>query len=347
MRLLCLNLCLFVLVLLGCGGQIESGKWHSDSQLIQGGETVPIEQFPWQVAIYSENRFTEQLKLKCGGSIIDQQWVLTSVSCANKAVWFSRLWVLAGSNQADAQGKNSDPQSQWREVSESYNHPKFSVINNLTNALLPLKRSPIQNLNDLALLRLAQPLDFETDNVNKIVLATKEDQSSELFEEGTFAWISGYGLVKEIAEEDPDTLLAASLPIISNQQAEEHFETHHKELEESEHGACTDFPRRMSPGQIATGATQIQIKEQLFPSPLYPDLTFSPFYGDALGPLVVLDLERNQFILVGIVSYALMERSNGISYAKAPQVYTRVSFYESCLSNPENFPESFLDCEIE
>jgi len=45
------------------------------NQLVIGGKSVDIKEFPWQVALY--NFREERLSFKCGGTLISTRFILT------------------------------------------------------------------------------------------------------------------------------------------------------------------------------------------------------------------------------------------------------------------------------
>lgn len=56
-----------------------AGKVHvplDDKHRITGGSTASRGQFPWQVALIIDDAYF------CGGSLIDELWVLTAAHCA-------------------------------------------------------------------------------------------------------------------------------------------------------------------------------------------------------------------------------------------------------------------------
>jgi hypothetical protein len=50
-------------------------KWHIVDSRIINGDLAGLGQFPWQAALYANSYF------RCSGSIISEQWILTSASC--------------------------------------------------------------------------------------------------------------------------------------------------------------------------------------------------------------------------------------------------------------------------
>ncbi|XP_053686932.1 serine protease SP24D-like [Sabethes cyaneus] len=128
---------------------------------IVGGQFAEAHQFPYQVALFYRNSF------RCGGSVIDSQWVLTAAHCileGDQQVTPSKLEVLVG---------NSDLNSGVK---------KFAVSNTFAHELYGNFE------NDIALIKIKKQFTFD-ETVQKIQLYTEE------LEESTTVIISGYGRI--------------------------------------------------------------------------------------------------------------------------------------------------------
>ena len=101
---------------------------------IVGGEDADISDFPWQVAlIESSGGWTWAF---CGGSIIDNSWILTAAHCVEDG-FAGTVYARAGSDNYYAQGGSSHL------VDEIIIHPDYN--GNTYN-------------NDIALLKLNNPI---------------------------------------------------------------------------------------------------------------------------------------------------------------------------------------------
>ncbi|KAL5292135.1 hypothetical protein ACFFRR_011134 [Megaselia abdita] len=106
-----------------------------ESRII-GGYLANLGQFPYQVALQIS---TPQGSLFCGGSIIDAEWILTAAHCSYGA---HKVVVIAGSLSLDP----LDESAQSRNAIQIINHPHFH---------------PINFKNDIALIKLDSPLEFD------------------------------------------------------------------------------------------------------------------------------------------------------------------------------------------
>lgn len=161
---------------------------------ITGGTSADISEFPWQV-------YLEAGDFTCGGSIISDQWIITAAHCTrdeyDRAIPASKMDVIAGAtNPLDiTQGKTYY-------VSEVVVHEKFNS----------------ETLeNDIALLKLKQPVSFT--NAEPIKLVSARDSAAGMTDPGVMSWVTGYGLSRVVPPTYPSSLQKVQLPIVSNEQA--------------------------------------------------------------------------------------------------------------------------------
>jgi secreted trypsin-like serine protease len=123
----------------GCGSELTDEKQTqepvaSSAQEIVGGTATTIGANPWQVSLQSSSGFHF-----CGGSILNENWILTAQHCVNDGGTISKpARVEAGSTTISGSG-------QVRSVAEVVLYPGYV--------------DPGQG-KDVALLRLSTPLDL-------------------------------------------------------------------------------------------------------------------------------------------------------------------------------------------
>ncbi|GAB1860575.1 Trypsin-1 [Camponotus japonicus] len=164
-------------------------------KITDGRDATPGE-FPYQVSIHSENKsFNIPLYHSCGGSILNEYYVLTAAHCVT---FVTELKVFAGKHHIS---KNEDTQ-QKVEVERIIIHPKY------TGNLAPY---------DIALLKLKTPLIF-----NKRVSAVTLPQQNEI-RTGN-AVLSGWGSVSKIFDlQLPEVLQKATVLLLDNQSCLKKF----------------------------------------------------------------------------------------------------------------------------
>ncbi|CAH1100141.1 unnamed protein product [Psylliodes chrysocephalus] len=137
-----------------------NAKLSSKKLKISPGVDVKIEDYPFVASVQWCNRIYGICENICGGVIVNENWILTSASCA-----FEARKVIVGESDLNAKHKVIV------NVAAKYKHPNF------TNKFGP---------NDLVLLKLSEALTFN-DKVQPAKLPTKGQEFS-----GT-AVVTGYG----------------------------------------------------------------------------------------------------------------------------------------------------------
>jgi hypothetical protein len=136
---------------------------------IVGGTAVKMSYAPWQVALiipYYGNDFEDQI---CGGSIVSREWIVTAAHCVvfdGFMIPTAFLRVLAGSATL------SRTSSSAVAVRDIVVHPGYDG----------------DVANDIALIRLAQPLKFRKGSIEAIALPASKAPA------GAQARITGWGL---------------------------------------------------------------------------------------------------------------------------------------------------------
>lgn len=193
------------LLLIGCGPQTPEEQRPqpeapaATSQEIVGGANTTIAQNPWQVSLQSSSG-----SHFCGGSIIDESWVLTAQHCVNSGGSISKPGrVVAGITKRSGSGAG-----QIRTVSQVFVYPGY------VNANLG---------KDAALLKLSSPLDLSGANAKAIPLATEEDAAAGLTNAGVIARVTGWGTLSSGSSSLPDTLQTVNVALITNASAQSSY----------------------------------------------------------------------------------------------------------------------------
>jgi hypothetical protein len=161
---------------------------------ITGGTDAVIADFPWQVYFISGN-------LRCGGSIIDNQWVVTAAHCTKNSsggpIPASSMSVRVGLNNP-----SNPAEGMTYAVSEVIVHENFD-----DQTLL----------NDIALLKLKDAISFP--NAKPIKLVNSDDVKAGATVPGVMSWVTGWGYTHVDPNVIPTALQKVQLPLVTNQQA--------------------------------------------------------------------------------------------------------------------------------
>jgi len=189
-------------MLAGCGSELTEEKQTqepvaSSTQEIVGGTNTTIAANPWQVSLQSStgSHF-------CGGSVLNENWILTAQHCVNSGGTISKPGrVAAGSTTRSGMSSSG----QIRSVAEVVVYPGYVDAN---------------VGKDIALLRLSTPLDLSGSNVKAIGLISKADETAGATNTGAVARVTGWGTLSSGGSTLPDTLQTVDVNIVSNSSAQ-------------------------------------------------------------------------------------------------------------------------------
>ncbi|XP_015349236.1 trypsin-2 [Marmota marmota marmota] len=153
-----------------------------DDDKIVGGYTCPVNSVPYQVSLNSGYHF-------CGGSLINQQWVVSAAHC-----YKSRIQVRLGEHNIEVIEGNE----QFINSAKVIRHPNYS------SRTLD---------NDIMLIKLASPATINT-RVATVSLPTSCAPA------GTQCLISGWGNTLSSGVNYPDLLQCLRAPLLSQAQCE-------------------------------------------------------------------------------------------------------------------------------
>ncbi|XP_003743910.1 trypsin [Galendromus occidentalis] len=233
-----------------------------DSDYIVGGSLAGKNEFPWQVAILTRRQF-------CGGSIISDSWILTAAHCITDELQQSEYLIVAGSRHV----KRRESTSQIRKAAKIIVHPGWDSQ---------------YFINDIALIKLSQPLVASASSVAPVRLPESSDANR--FNRKTCT-ASGWGAAYNDGPTSP-VLLKVDLPIVSNYICNNrYFDV--RDVRINENHICA--------GDLDIDGTGVG-------------------QGDSGGPLVCE--ENGAHLLAGITSFGV-----DCGDSKHPTVFTRVSSF--------------------
>ncbi len=161
---------------------------------ITGGTDADISEFPWQVYYKSGDYL-------CGGSIISENWIITAAHCTKnqmgRNIPVNNMLIKAG-------------------VTNPYDETEGKIYD-IKNVIIHENFNTTSLDNDIALLELHEPIDFE--NAEAIEIVTVDDADEGATDPGMMAWITGWGLINVRPEILPQILQKIQLPIVSNETA--------------------------------------------------------------------------------------------------------------------------------
>lgn len=153
---------------------------------IVGGSSASLNNFPWQVSLWTKNRHT------CGGSIISSNWILTAAHCTEPYPAPENWTVYAGATFLSEMEEVANL-TKLLSVTDVVSHPEFD-------------RTTYDN--DVALMRMEYHLTMN-DHICPICLPDSE----EVITAGEECLISGWGALSE-GGKMPNRLQEATVRII-------------------------------------------------------------------------------------------------------------------------------------
>jgi trypsin len=194
---LAIALALAATALPGCALDMEGYDVDTASENVVGGQNAQPGQFPWQIAL--QRKSGQQFFHSCGGSILNERWVVTAGHCV-QGVSLKSMRIVAGDHNRSV----SEGVEQFSAVRSAVVHPQFN-----SGTLV----------NDIALLELATPFILSAQRrTAAIPLFTPADSAAGLDAPGTLATISGWGTTSESGSL-PAILQFAQVPIVSDADA--------------------------------------------------------------------------------------------------------------------------------
>jgi len=167
-------------------GRCVCGQANRATRVV-GGETTEVNEYPWQVALVGRG----SSQVYCGGSLINDRWVLTAAHCTQQGV----QQVILGNHRQSAT-ESTEKRINVRRVED---HPNYND-NNLDN--------------DFSLLELSSPVDLESaaPGIRTVCLPTASNPAQY---ENVPSVVSGWGTTSSGGNQ-PDALRDVTVKTMTN-----------------------------------------------------------------------------------------------------------------------------------
>ncbi|KAF2895591.1 hypothetical protein ILUMI_10586, partial [Ignelater luminosus] len=252
---------------------------------ILGGEITDIREFPWMALL--EYKTSRGNKFMCGGSLINNRYVLTAAHCiVNERTSTGTKLISVRLGEYDLT-KQRDCSDSTPGLENCADPPIDVTIEKQIPHELFNRRSKNRE-HDIALVRLNREVSY-SEYVSPICLPTTEQVDPNSINN---LIVAGWGATEN--NTNSDVKLKLLLPLVSNTECSSIFEK--------------QTPIKIGNGQICAGGSEGK----------------DACRGDSGGPLMLIEREpmKENYVAVGLVSFGF-----GCGIEGYPGVYTRVSSY--------------------
>ncbi|CAF1031738.1 unnamed protein product [Brachionus calyciflorus] len=175
-----------------CGRSFQKPTIQTTGRIIHGDNSIP-NQWPWHVAVFFKLGIKHNFF--CGGSILNQNHILTAAHCFDELPSFLELYVGVGLfNLSDAK-----PNKNLFKVSKLIRHENYNKSNAFDN--------------DIALLVLEKPIKY-TNKISPICLPSNQDVKLVY---NKVLHVAGWGSIHEkvTRESIPNSLMQLEIKIMN------------------------------------------------------------------------------------------------------------------------------------
>jgi len=124
-------------------------------QSIVGGKAASLGEFPWAVFLGRRDKKSGDIEVRCGGSLISNNAILTAAHCFdNKEKWWPKFVRLG---ELDWTDKNDGAEHQDIDIAKVIKHPEYNIST---------------NKNDIAILHLRKNVNYDKGTVRPVCLPT-------------------------------------------------------------------------------------------------------------------------------------------------------------------------------
>jgi secreted trypsin-like serine protease len=267
------------------GGLNGQAFGETDTEMIVGGKEAKEGEHPWQVRLYAST--DDQIGF-CGGSIIDEQWILTAAHCV-----LNSEAVVVGYGNIDRTMTTKIPSE------KIIVHPAYVAGEKA----------------DVALIKLQQPIP----NAAKIGYADAA-QEQALMPAGAKVTVTGWGAKWDFpAFQNAVQVMAgrsavSERKLLSDEELQAPRKLHKVEVDVIDQAECKAVYESLQVPDFSIGDTEICATS--------PEGGKDSCFGDSGGPLIVAADNDRGYTQVGIVSWG--PQCGNPLY---PGVYTRVSSF--------------------
>jgi len=253
-------------------------KYGIGGDKIVGGQEAKKNQFPWLVSLWADYPEWGMDNHMCGGTLISRQYVLTAAHCSmevgDQVFETPKPWkALIGAHDFN----NIDSSAKWIKIEK--------IVNN--------KYSPASHANDIAIWKLAEPVDIDVEDlVSNTLCLPSASQDLDLTKLNCH--VAGFGLLTQDGVA-ATVLQEVQLPVISTSKCREYYPK------------AVWFPQQIFDFNFCAGLEEGG-KDSC--------------QGDSGGPFMCTNPNTGRYFLAGIVSWG-----NGCANAGRPGVLLNPAYY--------------------